>query len=574
MRRRRIFIMMCVFHVVYLVLLAKTAYYQVIKGYEIARQAAAMRSKQIELKEYQRGDILDRNLLPLTSTCTSAAVYCLPQEIGKEYTGGSSTRQSFDEVANFLSRVLVDKEEGDSESREKILARLNEAARLGRPFVRIASDLTEQQIQEINSFNLSGVIVAPIIKRYREDGFCSHLLGYVGGNEGKAGLEKEYDEILKYSSSSPELTSVLDARGAVIQGLMFKVKKEEEKQKGAVALTIDKRIQEIVENAMSSRVDKGAVVVMDVQSKEVLAMASRPTFNPYQVKEIVEHDDKSTLSNRALSRYHPGSLFKILVAAAALEEGAVTIDDQFNCTGVYDFGDGVSISCWEEEGHGRINFVEAFALSCNSSFIEVGLKLGRDKLLDYADKFHITDERVIGYDSYNAGTYVKINPGEPALGNACLGQQGVILTPLQVASLVATIADDGCWGPPSLVRCTIDREGEKNILPESSKKQVISKETAEAVKQLMEAVVSEGTGKSAALSEVKVAGKTGTSQTGILDNAGEEILNTWFGGYFPADNPRWAIVVLVEEGKSGATDAAPVFREIAKEMLRYFSTTG
>lgn len=566
--------MMCAFLVIYLLLSVKIAYYQVVRGYEIARQAAAMRSKQIELKECQRGEILDRNLLPLTSTSTSAAVYCLPQEIGNDYPGETSARQSFNKVADFLARVLLDEAEGDGKSKEKILACLNEATRLSRPFVRIASDLTEQQIQEINASNLSGIIVAPVIKRYREDGFCSHLLGYVGGNEGKAGLEKEYDEILKYSSSSPELTSVLDARGAVIQGLMFKVKKEEEKQKGTVVLTIDKRVQEIVENALSGRVDKGAVVVMDVRSKEILAMASRPAFNPYRVKEIVENDEKSTLSNRALSRYHPGSLFKILVAAAALEEGAVAVDDCFNCTGAYKFNDEVSISCWKEEGHGQINFVEAFALSCNSSFIEVGLKLKRDKLLEYAGKFHITDEKVIGYDDYNAGTYVKINPGEPALGNACLGQQGVMLTPLQVASLVATIADDGRWGPPSLVRYTIDREGKKNILPESSKKQVISKETAGGVKRLMETVVSEGTGKSAALSEVKVAGKTGTSQTGVLDENGKEILNTWFAGYFPADNPRWAIVVLVEGGKSGAEDAAPVFKEIAKEMLKYFSVTG
>ena len=147
-----------------------------------------------------------------------------------------------------------------------------------------------------------------------------------------------------------------------------------------------------------------------------------------------------------------------------------------------------------------------------------------------------------------------------------------MVSPLQVASLIATIADNGNWAPPCLVRYTTDQAGKKEIPVKPEKKQVISQETAKKVQELMSLVVSQGTGKTAAASEVKVAGKTATSQTGNIKDD-KEILNAWFGGFFPADNPKWAIVVLVEEGKTGAEDAAPVFKEIARDMLDYFSIT-
>ncbi|MDD3023612.1 MAG: penicillin-binding transpeptidase domain-containing protein, partial [Syntrophomonadaceae bacterium] len=329
-------------------------------------------------------------------------------------------------------------------------------------------------------------------------------------------------------------------------------------------------LQEIVENK-SKNIKKGAIVVMDVQSKEVLAMASRPAFNPNDdLANLIKNDKESTLSNRALSKYHPGSLIKILLAAAALEEKKVSLDDEFYCNGQYVFNDAVAIPCWKEAGHGKIDFAAGFALSCNPTFIKVGLELGKQSLLEYVEKMHLTDGRLLGYTNY-LESYVKIEPGEPALGNACLGQEGVMITPLQMTSLLATIADDGKWAPPSLLCYTIDSKGKKQELPAIAKEQVIKQETAKAVQYLMEMVVSDGTGKTAALKEIKAAGKTATSQTGNLRENGQEILDTWFGGYFPADNPRWAIVVMVEGGQSGAQDAAPVFKDIAQAMLQYFS---
>jgi penicillin-binding protein 2 len=574
--RKRVFTLMCLMLLTASALLAKIGYYQIIKGQDIARQAVAMRSRQVQLKEYGRGEILDRNLLPLTGTRTSTAVYCLPREMMRstatedDNPGQPPTKngeQSLVRAARTLSAIS-----GEKDYQERYI-QLKQAIKSGKPFVRIASELSPDDIARINSSELSGVVVAPIVRRYREDGFLIHLLGYISGgqtHEGISGLEKKYDNILQQSPSSRELTSVLDARGVAIQGLMFKVRHEQEQKQGTVVLTIDKRIQEIVEQAMNQQVKTGAAVVMDVNSKEILAMASRPTFNPYQIEKIIADDKEGSLNNRALMAYHPGSIFKILVAAAALEEKLVSPEEQFNCQGSYVFNDQLAIPCLREKGHGKINFTQAFALSCNPSFITTGLRLHRDGILSYASRLHLTDENLPGYGYYQSDSYINIENADPAVGNACLGQEGVMLTPLQICNMVATVADDGYWSPPVLVRYTVDQQGKKKELILPKKEQVLSHSTSHTLQQLMEKVVTEGTGKTAALKEIRVAGKTATSQTGNYNENGDEILNTWFAGFFPADNPRWAMVVLVEAGKSGAENAAPVFREIARGMLDYY----
>lgn len=187
------------------------------------------------------------------------------------------------------------------------------------------------------------------------------------------------------------------------------------------------------------------------------------------------------------------------------------------------------------------------------------------------ERLHLTDDTLGGY-SVKSDSYVKIDAGDPAMGNAAIGQKGVMLSPLQICSLVASIADDGCWRSPQLVKYFVDGKGKRTVITPEPKQRLFSRETSKNMRILMESVINEGTGKNAAMLEMPVAGKTGTSQSGRISIDGEEILDTWFAGYFPANNPRWAIVVLVEQGKSGAEDAAPVFKEISQGMLNLFST--
>jgi peptidoglycan glycosyltransferase/penicillin-binding protein 2 len=559
---------MCFFLFLFLSLAGAVGYYQLIKGPDLAREAASMRNQQIEIKEWSRGEIYDRNHLLLTGSTTSTALYCLPRDIKVDGTMPADESERISTAAKILAGCLSI----SGLSSEDIQSELEQANADGRGIVRLAANLEPEEIQAVGDSGLTGVIPAPLLKRYREDGFGVHLLGYVGKGDGlgKAGLEKLYDEVLAGSDSGQEIVSVKDARGTTIQGLMFRMRQEQEKEKSCLVLTIDSRVQEVIEQAMNERMAQGAVVVLDVNSKEVLAMASRPSFNPYaDIEQLIKNDGQSILTNRALSRYHPGSIFKILVAAAALEEEAVKWEDQFFCSGSYYFSEEVSISCWKEGGHGKLSFPEAFTNSCNPSFIEIARKLNRNRLMEYVEKFHLTDETLRGYNSDRDYSYVRIEPGGPALANACLGQQGVMLTPLEIASMIATIADNGQWAPPSVIRYWINDEGSKTSLAPLAKEQVISEQTARMVQELMKQTVIQGTGKNAALELVQVAGKTATAQEGkeISDEGEREILNTWFAGFFPADNPRWAIVVLAEDGTSGAADAAPIFKTIAESIL-------
>ncbi|NLB53610.1 MAG: penicillin-binding protein 2 [Syntrophomonadaceae bacterium] len=543
-----------------MLLAASVGFHQILKGQQLAKQAVTMRSKQIELKEFPRGEIMDRNLIPLTNYQNSQAVYFL-------ITRETAQPHNLQTVAHALADAL------GNVSPQEVLKRIEDSKESGAPFVRIAFDLTTEQIARIKLSGQTGIVVAPISKRYSNEGFAAHIIGYVSvdGLRGQAGLEKSFDDILQKDRFEQELVTVLDARGMVIQGLMFKIRQQQEIEHGTVVLTIDRRIQQIVEDAVKTSMTKGAAIVLDINSREILAMVSRPTFDQYDIENVLLTGKDSPLFNRALNSYHPGSLFKILVAAAALEEKKVTADDKFYCSGKYIINDEVRIKCWQEEGHKNLTFAEAFANSCNSAFIETGIKLGRESLLKYADKLKVTDESIIGYPGYKADSFININPGKAAMGNASIGQQGIMLTPLQITSLIATVADDGYYKSPSLVKYTVDRKGKRQNYSADKGERVLKIETAKAVQELMEMCISKGTGKSAALNEIMVAGKTATSETGIIKNDSES-LNAWFGGYLPAHNPRWAIVILVEEGTSGAGQAAPIFKEIAGKLLPLYTS--
>lgn len=571
----RITLLMVIFLIIFSGLSVLVAFYQLVRGPEIAAKAVAMRSQQIELKEYDRGTIWDRNHQPLTGIHTASALYCFPRQyFAQAQPSGKNTAIGDSMINKLVQRLAVLIPELNQEQAAK---EIKNSIRSGEACVRLVTDLSSSQVARLQTQAIPGVVVAPVQKRYSVDGFLAHVIGTVEqskASRGLSGIERVYDKVLSNSPSSLELVSVKDARGETINGLMYKIRQRQDQSKGSVVLTIDKRVQIEVEKVMDQRVKKGAVVVMDVKTRQVLAMASRPTFNPYQVSQVISTNQESALMNRALTSYHPGSLFKILVAAAALDKGVVDFSTAFHCSGAYRFNEQLEISCWKEEGHGDLTFEQALAFSCNPAFIEIARLVGRQALEEYTGKLHITDENLVGYGPYYAGSYVHIYPGPAGLGNAALGQQGVQLTPLQLTTLLATIADDGQWIPPSLVLHYIDEQGHKHYPDLPAPEQVLSADTARKLQHMLVLTLEEGTGRSASLPEISMAGKTGTSQTGQVNEQQEEILNTWFGGYLPASNPRWAMVVMVEEGISGAESAAPVFKDLAKSLLQLYSIAG
>ncbi len=571
MNYQRLFLLMGLILALFTALLGRIFYFQIIKGEEIARSAVAMHSQKIELWDQQRGAILDRNLQPLTNASTSTALFLSTDIINCAVAAPIEENSDFTEAEHYeqLSAAIADSVKGLSQAD---ITAVIQSGRVESQFVMIKNDLDQDEVEQLTAAAIPGLVIAPFTERYGHDGFLAHVLGYTDharAGTGMAGIEKSYDRLLRSRTGGPQLVAVVDARSQVIPGLAGKLQTSRD-ERSVVVLTIDRRLQEVVEKAMDHRAERGAAVVMDIHSKEVLAMVSRPFFDPYRVDTAIGFDGRSPLTNRVLSSYYPGSLFKILLSAAAMEEGLVDFDDQFNCSGRYVFNDQVAISCLKKEGHGLLHFDEAFARSCNPSFIEVGLRLGRTRLLHYVDKVHLTDETLLGYETAAMGSYVKIDVGAAAMGNASLGQQGVMVTPLQIASLLATVADDGVWAAPALVKYTVNLDGHHTPVPSGGRQQVISPPTAAKLRVLLEKVVQEGTGRAAAIPETQVAGKTATSQTGRMISEDEEALNTWFAGYLPADKPRWAIVVMVEEGSSGSENCAPIFRNISQGILQYY----
>ncbi|MDD3852549.1 MAG: penicillin-binding protein 2 [Syntrophomonadaceae bacterium] len=569
--RNRIHLLMGIFLAVFMLLVGILFYHQIIRGEDLTRQAVAMRSREIELKEFPRGTILDRNHRPLTEVSNICAVYCIPEETRRQMINSSGSKTDFnldnDHIAERITSQLCNCIDGLN--RNRLYEQLKKALNNHTSFVRITSNISETEIIRLQQQNIPGVVIAPMTRRYNEEGLAAHIIGYVNGpqgEEGVTGIEKIYNNVLKETPSHQSLVTVVDARGMPIHGLQYKLSRDQE-QRGAVVLTIDKTIQQIVETVLDKQNVRGAAVVLSIPDQQVIAMASRPNFNPYRLDQAIV-DQSSSLLNRALNPYHPGSLFKLVVTAAALEQNAVKLDDQFICEGGFRFSPDLSIACWKEQGHGKISFAQAFTLSCNPVFIQVALDVGRSNIMHYVHKLHLIENNLTGYGSYK-GSRVEINPGRPALANAALGQQGVMLSPLQLTSLVATIASNGKYRTPSIVKYYIDREGRRQNINVPAPRQVIMPATAEKIRSLMEQTVLEGTGKTAYSSKVKVAGKTATSQTGkYLEE--KEVLNTWFAGYFPAENPRYAIVILVEEGSSGAASAAPVFKEITEGILKIY----
>lgn len=577
MSKKRAAVMLGLFLFIFTGMISRLFYLQIIDGHKIAAQAIAMRTRNISISEYQRGNIYDRNMLPLTNTTRTPALYCLPQVIAEQAEDISKDYQQytllkaelFENTADFLARTLFAEDTGREEKKETILKQIQTADKQGLSFIRLYNNLSSEQEALILNSSRNGLIVAPYMQRYTDNQFLIHILGYVNqDNHGVAGIEWVYDQLLHSGDKASQLVSVMDARGRTIKGLTTKIR-DQDSLSSQVVLTIDKNIQQIVEDEMNRSVPKGCIVVMDVESKDILAMASRPAFNP-NILDNLDADD-SPMINRALRSYHPGSLFKMLVSVAALEEGIVDLNDKFHCPGNYTFKNGYQMSCWKEDGHGELNLAEAFANSCNPSFIQVGLKTGRSKIMQYAEELNLCNSSIIGYSGYAGESQVKIDGGEIALANACLGQQGVMISPLQICSLVATIADDGYYHEPVLVKSTRNQDGqeEKTVYPQ--KRQLITTRTAQKVQEMMQKTVHEGTGKKASFPECQAAGKTATSQTGKFVNPDDELLNVWFAGYFPATQPRFAVVILREEGKSGSQDCAPVFASIGREILKYYS---
>lgn len=410
-----------------------------------------------------------------------------------------------------------------------------------------------------------GVSVFTKHERYSENQLAPHIIGYVDSSgSGVAGIEKAYDDVLKEYSGSITRTYAVDAKRRALAGVEAKTTATGN-SKGGVVLTLDSDIQKAAQTAADKYLKSGCVIVMNVKNGDILASVSEPEYSPLNVSAALKGTD-SPLLNRVFSSYNLGSAFKIAVAATALESG---IDPSFSCdcTGVIDVS-GRAFHCEKTAGHGKEDMALAFANSCNPYFITIGLKTGGDKILEMAQRLGFGKKTVFAPGlSSEAGTLPTSEQltSPAAVANLSMGQGELMVTPVQVACMVSAVANGGYLPTARLVKGIYDGQKLVTEYPNAVPDRVLSERIADKVSGFMIKTVNEGTGVPAKPKYGGAGGKTATAETGWLKD-GKTINQAWFAGFYPAENPKYAIVVMCEDGRAGGTDAGPVFKYIADSL--------
>jgi penicillin-binding protein 2 len=576
------------------ILILRLWFLQVVNGPAYRAKSEHNRIRLHDIPPF-RGMILDRNGDVLVDNRPSYDLYVIPEEI-----------QDRPQLLNRLSSLG----DLDREVAERIL---DKAAR-GYPFkaVCLKKDMSRDELARIEShrYDLPGVMIHVSPQRhYFYEGLASHLIGYVGEISekelssghfpenragdliGKRGIEWKWQTHLDGIRGGEQVE--VDAVGRRIA-----VVSQKAPTSGAdICLTIDRKLQALAEESLDGK--HGAVVAVNPSNGEVLALASSPSYNPNLFvkgfdertwQEIVASRD-FPLQNRALAgQYPPASVFKIVVALAALEEGIVTPEEEIFCNGRFSLGN-QTYRCWKRYGHGKMNLQRALVESCDVYFYTVGRRLGVDKIAQYARRLGLGKESGLDLGNEKDGLIpttewklkrwgIPWQPGETV--SAAIGQSFVLTTPIQLANLISLVFNGGRIYRPQVTKWVRKPNGDSlfEFAPISAGDTGIKPKNLDLVKKALVGVVNQahGTGSKAKLKDIIVAGKTGTAQVVALkkDNGPkrEEDIplkfrdHAWFVAVAPASDPEIAVSVLIEHGGHGGSAAAPIAREIIKAYLQ------
>ena len=433
--------------------------------------------------------------------------------------------------------------------------------------------LTYEQADAIDKLKIDGVYLVKESKRiYPYDLLLCHVLGYVGiDNQGLSGLELQYDKYLTGAAGSIKYYS--DAKG---NKLSMAENYEKPTSGMNIELTINYDIQKSAEreldNALTKyKADGGWIIAMNPNNGEILAMASRPGFDPNNYKKYSIEEINRNLAIWA--SYEPGSTFKIITLSSAIEEGKVDlIKDMFFDGGAVTV-DGARIKCWKHGGHGSQTFLEVVQNSCNPGFVELGRRLGTETLFKYINNYGFGEKTKIDLNGEGKGILFSLSKVGPVeLATTSFGQ-GVSVTALQQITAVSAAINGGTLYTPYIVKRITEPETNNIILENSPKKvrQVISEKTSETVRMALESVVALGTGRNAYIENYRVGGKTGTAQK--VNNGAYMVGNyiTSFIGFLPADKPQIILYVAIDNPKGitayGGTVAAPIFKTIMQDAI-------
>lgn len=549
----RIKIIMIVIILLFILIIGKVFYIQVISYNKLNSYANSLWSRNLPI-EANRGIIYDRNGVVLADNLTTTSLVFIPNQI-----------EDKEKTAKLISEIL-------GTSYEDMLSHVSKKSSIERVHPE-GRRLDFEVADKIASLNLPGVYLVKESKRnYPFGTTLSHTLGFVGiDNQGLSGLELMYNSYLTGSYGAIKYYS--DAKGTRLN--LAEV--YEQPQDGVnMTLTINYDIQASLERELDNAVlkynpDQALGIVMDPNSGEILAISSRPNFSPsdyqnYTVEEI----------NRNLPiwmTYEPGSTFKIITLAASLEEKVVDLDnDTFTDTGGI-VVEGATLHCWKHGGHGYETYLQVVENSCNPGFVNLGLRLGKEKLFSYIDKFGFGEKTGVDLNGEANGIIFNVDKiGDLETATTAFGQ-GVSVTPIQQITAVSAAINGGTLYKPYIVKSLNEPETNSVILENKKEvvRKVISDETSQKVRYALESVVTNGTGRPAFIDGYRVGGKTGTAQK-VKDGrymVGNYIVS--FIGFLPADDPQVIVYVAVDNAKGvtqyGGTIAAPIAKNILKDAI-------
>lgn len=567
-----------------LVLLLRLWYLQILEGDHYFALSTSNRLR-LRVVEAPRGFILDRHGEAMVENRPTFDLYATPEDI-----------KSPAEVAATLAAVLK-VPAADME------ARLAEGRSRPHQQLLLRKDLEEPMMVAVEErrLDLPGISlrIRPI-RAYPVSGMAANLLGYVsevnqaqlereefqdfrpGESLGQSGVERRFDAFIRGVDGGEQIE--VDARGRALR----LVSRTDPRSGSNVFLTIDRKIQEAAEAAFAGK--KGTVVAMNPTTGEILALVSRPSYDPNlfaqrlsgEEWQRISTDGSHPLQNRAVqAQYPPGSIFKLMVTIAGLESGALTPETKYNSPGYFYLGN-QKFDDWKKGGFGWLDLRGAIIHSCNVYFYQAGLRVGIDDIVKTARDFGLGEAPGLGLGDEARGSLPnpqkKAGRGQPAwtLGNtvvSSIGQGPVVTSPMQLLVMVSAIANGGTIYRPWVVKKIVSLSGDvlEEYEPEAIRQVHVKPETLAFVRQAMLAVVDEGTGARAKIPGVPIGGKTGTAQ---VVKKGEEKRqadlkdHAWFVSFAPVDNPQIAVVVLVENGGFGGLVAAPVAKAVYEAAFR------
>ncbi len=573
-----------VFMALFLVIVANMFYLQIINQ-DVYEGAALNQQTQDTEIAAKRGNILDRSGNEIAISASAYKVVLTPKNL--------KTDADREKVAHFLSETL-------SLDYEKVLGMTQKKLEYLEVKRRIESEEKDQVVNFLaeNSDYASAIGVAEDPKRYYPHrNLLSSVIGFVGDDlQGLSGLESAYDN---YLSGTPG--KIISAKTAGGVSLPFTYEKYIEAENGCnINLTIDIEMQYFLEKHIdNARVEHNvqnrvAGIIMDVKTGEVLAMSTKPDFDPNDPFTISDEIVLSALAaenpvgsenywnaynsmvkslwtNKLCEQYEPGSTFKILTSAMALEEGLVSLTETFNCTGALQIA-GNTIHCHKRDGHGVETFKEGLSNSCNPVFMELSSRIGYEKFYNYITVFGLRDKTNAGVPGEQTGYHYRLaDMNVVDLATSSFGQ-GFKITPLQLISAVCSVANDGKYMQPYIIKSITDSKG--NIVVSNTPKvikQTVSEKTSEILCEYLEYAVIQG--KKAYLEGYKIGGKTGTSEK--LDSGNEEARIASFIGIAPADDPQICVLVVVDEPNSevqyGSYIAAPLAKDILADSMKHLN---